>query len=773
MSEGGRDPIIIPIGFIIDESSLDAAIRVAKERFATALGNPYEGITPDYARPYEQPAQKQEQSYADQYEEIFGSGVSDREIRMYELEARRNETFDAIEKKTEELSTSLALVLVETTTATERRKEEPVKKEEPEIVQHILDWEERISNIDTQEQSEMLIQDNTQQEILDVAEESVFSEAQQRAANEYMWEYFRKWITNVRGHGVGGFAENMPAPFERVTAEGAVKEKFKDVALLAERKDAGEFFEAITSRLDDDELQRDINEKLMEDIMAITGGITEEGALGFQVMMRAGEMTPEEMDPIYKVTDLLQRELTKGLLSSPELFTDLATMLQDRLTDAFTNKGVEMLDNMITAAARVTPVFVSEKGKDDIKYGATDLLTMTDELETRIEDKFEKWRPEKKFESPGALPEFATLAEVFEMARYRKQEREFASKYRNIAETRGSRTLINEGAMQVSQSLPAPKGVLSGRHWITPEERDKQLFVDAVIEDMVTSREGLEEVKAMFGPEFATQRSQSLFQYETDASRLFHELRRRAITVVAEHGEPDLLQRQEEQVRSPEDEIVRPGALTMPEFPELNPKYKYPWWPRGDLPINIGQLFEDKEETRRMNVDQIGEFMKRKNLKDKQDADIVRTVFGGDLVEKEPELEEWEKILTSGRIFLPPFEKEKEDPMAEPKLRMNIMVSKLEKLIYGEEEGRLNTPKDQRTAGPTAVLSDETIDEIAESVTNRMSILWQQTIGGSFTPHNEFKPIRRKGNPKSTTGIGKLVDHIIDETSTDLVNTDG
>lgn len=762
MSESGnRDPIVIPIGFVIDETSLEIAIKEAKRRFADALGTPdvfstYYGA---HTRPGDQT--REEREAEDRSVGIYGERYADIGDKFIAFGRDWEDTMDAVTERTIDKLIQTITAVSPITTAAEQSKTEQVKES---FIEAILDKKEAIETGGVSI-PELIEQKDTTEEILEIADKSMFDEARTQAMIDEIWNYLMKYITNVPGPG-GGFARAQPAPLERVTPMGIEEERFRDIALIARgSEDTRKFIGDIVSKLKDEELERAVqNEALMDRIEAITGGITESGVLGYQLWFRGDDLDYEMANRAEGITLMLQDKITRGLLSDPDLFAGLAVPLSEQIIDAFTLKGQKMDRPMTTAEVSVTPAFVTMEAETGIS-NIVDVFVPASKLLAKMESKFdEEWKPEKRI-VPDPLPEFANLAEVFEMARYIRDEKTAVGKELEWVRRVGSTTPVNEGAMQTAVSLPAGKDEIRERRFIEDMEIERsKMEMIAIIDDMLTTVEGLDEIIWRFGAPFATERLHAMYQYEEDSTRLFADIRRIWIAPGAEEGEPFPILKQEEQIRGTDEERLETG-LTMEEILPLEIDRAV----QGMVKIAIeGEMTEISRQFKGFGYGTLAPIAR---LGDKiaADARMVEEIWG----EQKEIVEELMEVQTglvpgSGEITnkerMDHLIKQSEEGKQEAFETMinhwlERWIGKLEDLEFRAkgfiEEEPVNAPRLTKTAARSP-MSEEDVEKLSTSIIDKMRMLWQQTVGGAFTSISE--PVKPRKPNRSKTDISESLE---------------
>lgn len=758
MSEsGGRDPIIIPIGFIIDETSLETAMEEAKRRFSTALGVP-EGITPSYHGFI-----KEDRVIEEETAEVYDRKYSEIDAQIQEFERNWTKIFTGMDQQARSAEAYFGTInrIVSASTTVQREKEEAEEAKESRLTEAV-EWETFQEKKVLTATGARAAPEGPTGDILSVAERSMFDASQRRIIMDEAWTYFKNWVTNIPGPG-GGF-ESQPTPFARATAEGVEEERFEDVALIASGGETRRLLDSIIDKIGDDELKWAMyDEDLMSRLTAIMGGVTEEGGIGLQFMFSVDEMDEQMVESAGRMATMFQEKLTEALRRDYGIFVDITEELYDKIAAGFTERGKTLADEIGLGAPDVKSILVPSKTPERGVLPTDDkvkVLVQTTESLMKIADRAlgrvvrgmaEETEEERQLRLMEGLDreDLGVL-----LARIREEEGIDidAATFKKFFIASRADAALGLGEDE-PRGVPREPGEIVERRLPGVEEMLEELSERRELEEMMFSSEGIRELREMVGGREATRIAEAVQQYVGDFTEKFGMIRFHEM--LSEFYEGELVQKQREELPPPTAERDVPigvERLTTREMPEVRPT--------GGPAMDIGSLFRDAEE-RMGGIEQIVEWAKRQEAEkaeEKETAAFLRPYLEAE--EEEEVREEWETIFGPQDVA---GEIEKAAHMAEINNRVRVLADRLETVLKPMEEGigpQLH-PSDRPRALRGLTLSDEDFDEIS----TRVGLIWQQTIGGWYTPERDTRR-PRLGGRRSKTFIGKQLEVMEDATRT-------
>lgn len=763
MSEsGGRDPIIIPIGFIIDETSLETAMEEAKRRFSTALGVP-EGITPSYHG-----FVKEDRAVEEEAADVYDRKYSEIDAQIQEFERNWMKIFTGMDQQARSAESYFRTIdrIVGATTTTVQREREDVEEAEESRLTEAVEWESfQEKKVLTAAEARAAPEGPTG-DILSISERSMFDAAQRRIIMDEAWTYFKNWVTNIPGPG-GGF-ESQPTPFARATAEGLEEERFEDVALIASGGETRRLLDSIIDKIGDDELRWEMyDEDIMSRLTAIMGGVTEEGGIGLQFMFSVDEMDEQMVESASRMATMFQEKLTEALRRDYGVFVDITEELYDKIAAGFTERGKTLADEIGLGAPDVKSILMPSKTPEERDLPTDDkvkVLVQTTESLMKISDR--AWG--RVARGMGEETDESRQLQLMErlgredlgvmLARIREEEGidigAATLKKFFVASRAGAALGLGE---EEPRGVPREPGEIVERRLPGVEEMLEELSERRELEEMIYSPEGIRELKEMVGPREATRIAEAVQQYVGDFTEKFGMIRFHEM--LSEFYEGDLVQKQREGLPPPTAERDIPigvERLTTREMPEVRPT--------GGPAMDIGSLFRDAEE-RMGGIEQIVEWAKKQEAektKEEEIAAFLRPYLEG---EGEEEVrEDWEVVFGPRDVAK---EIEEAVHMAEINRSVGALADRLEAMLTPMEEGigpQLH-PSDRPRAPRGLTLSDEDFDEISTRVSEKVGLIWQQTIGGWYTPERDTRR-PRLGGRRSKTFIGKQLEVMEDATRT-------
>ena len=764
MSEsGGRDPIIIPIGFIIDETSLETAMEEAKRRFSTALGVP-EGITPSYHG-----FVKEDRAIEEETADVYDRKYSEIDAQIQEFERNWTKIFTGMDQQArlaESYFKTIDRIVSTSTTTIQREKEEAEETKEARLTE-AEEWETFQEKKVLTATGARAAPEGPTGDILSVAERSMFDASQRRIIMDEAWTYFKNWITNIPGPG-GGF-ESQPTPFARVTAEGLEEERFEDVALIASGGETRRLLDSIIDKIGDDELRWEMyDEDIMSRLTAIMGGVTEEGGIGLQFMFDVDEMDEKMVESAGRMATMFQEKLTEALRRDYGVFVDITEELYDKIAAGFTERGRTLADEIGLGAPDVTSILIPGKTPEERDIPTDDkvkVLIQTTESLMKISDR--AWGTVAR----GVKEETEESRQLRLMDLLGRED--LGAMLSRIREEEGvsldtatlKKFFVASGSAALGLGEEEPRGVprrpgeIIERRLPGVGEMLEELSERRELEEMLFSPEGIKQLISTVGMEQATRIAAEVQRYVGDFSEKFGLIRYHDVLSVPEFDEGALVQRQREELlpRAEQDVPIGIERLTTREMPEM--------YPRGEPAMDIGSLFREVEERGR-GIEQIVEWAKKQEAEKTEEREIAAFLRPYLEEEKEEVREDWETIFGPQDVSR---EIEEAVHMAEINRRVRILADRLEAVLGPIERGdeRQLHPSDRPQAGRT-VLSEDDYEEISTRISEKVGLMWQQTIGGWYTPERDTRRSRPSGS-YSKTFIGRQLKIMEDATRTDEV----